>query len=225
MTGPELQATLDQVATNEQGIVDEAGYREDGDENLQGQINEIVNGDANVSLTASPTVVFAGENNTIALTATSDTLATAISITGGSLEEPITGTGTSATGEDVINVAEARTITYHATFTIAGLPKTASKNVSVVYPVLFGAGADYTAATAQATPRTSPAGTYNVTVGTAGTYVFFVVPATMAIHGATMSGFEFPLQAAVDVTIGGKAYRSYQSANTYDAGQLTIVLR
>jgi hypothetical protein len=46
----------------------------------------------------------------------------------------------------------------------------------------------------------------------------------MSINKATMSGFEFPLQAPVNVTVDGVAYKSYQSGNTYNDGTLTIVI-
>ena len=68
------------------------------------------------------------------------------------------------------------------------------------------------------------AGTYNINVAQNGSYVWFNVPSSMTIHGATMSGFEFPLEAPTNVTINGVAYKSYRSSNTYNAGTLTIVI-
>jgi hypothetical protein len=63
-----------------------------------------------------------------------------------------------------------------------------------------------------------------VTVEQNGQYVFFVVPATMSITKATLSGFDFPLDAPVSVTVEDVAYKSYRSSNTNDAGTYQIVI-
>ena len=86
------------------------------------------------------------------------------------------------------------------------------------------AGATYVEGTALTTPKTSPAGTYEVTVANDGEHIYFNVPSTMTINGATMGGFAFPLDAPVNKTIDGVSYKSYASSNTYDAGTLTIVI-
>ena len=78
--------------------------------------------------------------------------------------------------------------------------------------------------TALSSAKTSPAGTYNVTVANDGEYIYFNVPSSMSISGATMGGFAFPLEAAQNKTIDGVSYKSYASSNTYDAGTLTIVI-
>lgn len=190
----------------------------------QAQINAIVLGGAvTIGLSATPSPVFVGASSNINLTATINTPADSIKIKKGSTEIA-TGSGTSLSGSDSITPSAAGNTQYTAEFTLGGLTKTTNKNVVAVYPIKYGAGDDYTDATTQASVRTTPAGTYNVTVPNDGDYVFFVVPATMTINRASMSGFDFPLQAPVDVTIGGVAYKSYQSSNTYDAGSLTIVI-
>ena len=93
-----------------------------------------------------------------------------------------------------------------------------------VYPIYYGAGVAYTDATTKASARTTPAGTYNVTVASNGQYVWFVVPATMTISKATKGGFDFPLEAPQNITIEGIAYKAYRSSNTYDAGTEVITL-
>jgi hypothetical protein len=96
-----------------------------------------------------------------------------------------------------------------------------------VNPVYVGSGAVYTDindAEHIVSARRTPAGTYTVEVEDDGQYVFFNVPASITIHGAVMSGFEFPLDEAESVTIEGVAYKSYRSSNTYDAGTETIIL-
>lgn len=223
MTGPELDARLEQVNTNEGDIATEAETRGNADNGLQSQINAIVNGNANVGLSANPALVFVGEESNIALTATTDTEATAITISRDGTTIA-TGAGSSLSAAEALTPAAAGSTVYVAAFAIAGLPKTASKSVTAVYPCYYGAGADYSAAVNEATVRRTPAGTYSINVATAASYVFFVVPATMTINGATMSGFNFPLQAPVNIDLDGVAYKVYQSANTYDAGTITVVL-
>jgi hypothetical protein len=192
-------------------------------DNIQSQINAIVNDKAQVELPTSPTCIFVGVESSIELAATTDTEATNIKITKGSAEIA-SGSGFSLSGHDTVTPEGAGDISYQAEFLIAGLLKNASKVVAAVYPIKYGAGQSYSDAGEVPTPRTSPAGTYQVAVANDGDYVFFVVPSTMTIAGAKMSGFDFPLQAPVDVEIDGVAYKYYQSANTYDAGTLTIVI-
>ena len=188
---------------------------------LQDQINAIIMDKAIVNLVTSPSLVFVGEENAISLTATTDTPATSIKIKKDSTEIA-TGSGLSLNGSDTITPSEAGNTTYTAEFIIAGLQKVTTKNVEAVYPIMYGGGDEYTDAQIQASIRTTPAGTYNVVVPNDEEYIFFVVPRTMNINSAKMSGFDFPLLASVNVEIDGVAYKYYQSANTYDAGTLTI---
>lgn len=192
-------------------------------EDLQNQINAIVNDKAEVELKVSPSTVFVGVQSTINLVATTNTSATSIKIRKGSAEIA-SGSGLTLSGSDTITPSAPGNTSYLSEFTIAGLQKTTSKNVVAVYPIKYGAGQAYTDATTQASVRTTPAGTYNVVVPNNGDYLFFVVPRTMNINSAKMSGFDFPLQAPQNVEIDGVEYKYYQSANTYDAGTLTIVI-
>ena len=192
-------------------------------EDLQEQINEIIGGQATVSLAANPSVVFVGQTNDITLTATTDTEASGIVIKKGSTTIG-SGTGFSLVAHDSLNLGSATTQAYSAVFTISGVAKNASRNVTAVYPIRIGSGSSYVDGTAISTPKTSPAGTYTVTVGADGDYLWFNVPATMSINGASMGGFAFPLEAPTNVTIGEVAYKSYRSSNTLDAGTYTIVL-
>jgi len=197
----------------------------DSDLNMtQAQINRIViGGNITVNLAASPSPIFVGRATTINLTATVSTSANIIKIKKGDTVL-IEGSGTSVTTSDSITPASAGNTAYTAEFTIGGLEKTASRSVAAVYPIRVGTGAEYVEGTALNTPKTSPAGTYQVNVANDGDYVFFNVPATMTINGATMGGFTFPLDAPQNKTIDGVSYKSYRSSNTYDAGALTIIL-
>lgn len=190
----------------------------------QAQINQLViGGNITVNLTASPSPIFVGAERTISLSATCSASATSIAIKKGSTVLA-TGTGTSLSASDTITPDSAGNTSYTAEFTIGSIHKTASRSVTAVYPIRIGTGTEYVDGTPLTTPKTSPAGTYNVTVANDGEYVYFNVPSTMTINGATMGGFEFPLDAPVNKTINGVAYKSYGSSNTYDAETLTIVI-
>lgn len=190
----------------------------------QAQINQIViGGNITANLTATPSPIFVGAERTINLSATCSVSATTIRIKKGDTVIA-TGSGTSLSATDTITPASAGNTAYTAEFVIGGITKTASRSVAAVYPIRIGTGASYVEGNAISTPKTSPAGTYNVTVANNGDHVYFNVPATMSINGATMGGFEFPLDAPVNKTINGVAYKSYGSSNTYDAGTLTIVI-
>jgi hypothetical protein len=168
-------------------------------------------------------VAYVGTAISISLTATSSVTANTITIKKGDTTIATGSNKTSQTATDSLTPIEGNNA-YTAQFVIGGLTKSASRNVVGVYPIYYGAGATYTAATNKAPARTTPAGTYDVTVSTAASYVWFVVPATMTINGATKSGFDFPLESPQSVTIKGVSYKAYRSSNTYDAGVESIVL-
>lgn len=190
----------------------------------QAQINQILLADAiTATLSASPSPIFVGVEQIISLVANVNTTANEIKIKKG---ETIiaTGSGTSLSGNDTITPSGTGNTNYSAEFIIGGLTKIASKSVTAVYPIRVGSSASYTDGTPLTTPKTSPAGTYNVTVAANANYIWFNVPATMSINRATMSGFNFPLENPTSVTINGIAYKSYRSSNTYDIGTYQIVI-
>jgi hypothetical protein len=99
--------------------------------------------------------------------------------------------------------------------------------VYVRYPIYFGAAATWDAInndSHKASARTSPVGTYSITVSQNGHSVFFNVPSEMSITKATVSGFDMPFKPYVSKTIDGKSYKSYESANTYTEGTLNVVI-
>ena len=110
--------------------------------------------------------------------------------------------------------------TYTAEVSKGGYSKSVSVRLATMY---YGAGSTSLAAK-YAKVVSSPAGTYNVTVNTGGSYVFFRVPESMSISRATKNGFDYPLSEPVPSQIGGDAYKDYYSSNTYDAGTENIVL-
>ena len=185
-------------------------------------IYSLINDKATVSLTVTPSVVHVGSTNTITLKATTDTEATEIKITGGT--SVITGSGKSVQGTDTVQLSAAGEKSYIAEFTINGLKKSTTAKLTAVNKIYYGSGDAYTDAASVASARKAPAGTYNVTVGTGGKSIFFVIPATMTINKATLSGFDFPLDAPVSVEKDNVSYKSYKSSNTMDAGTYQIVI-
>lgn len=197
-------------------------------ENLQNQINAIVADKATVSLTASPSVVFIGEQTNISLTASCNPAATAITIKkGNTVLNSSAETRTSLNAADN-NITPSVDITYSAEFVIAGVTKTATRKVSAVHPIYVGAGATADSATKYPTAVTSPKGTYNISVETSGHQIWFVVPSTMTISGnkGTMNGYDFNFKAPVTITKDGVSYRAYESDtdNGFDPGTYQIVI-
>lgn len=251
-TGPEVQTNLDQVMPNWEAIQEEVRNREDADlavrrdmvaytdaekeraqgveAGLQSQIDEIIGGGATVNLTALPSTVFVGVGTTINLNATASVNATSISITGGSIAEPITGSGKALSGTDTLTPSMPGATTYTATFVITGQSRTATRNVTAVYPIYYGAGMQESdvlgVAACKASARTSPAGTYNVTVADSAKYIWFFVPASMTpITSAKMNGFDFPLENLDNTTdAGGVEYRVYRTPYTQEENTYPIVI-
>jgi len=195
-------------------------------DNLQAQIDAIVSEKATVSLTVSPNILIVGER-TFTLTASTNTTAESIVIKHGS-ELIIRGSGKTLSRSITVTQDTAADIPYTAEFTFAGGNKrTATATVYFVNKLYVGSGAAYTDVIGDSyaqSARRSPAGTYQVTVDNDAEYIFFVVPATMSINKATLSGFDFPLESPVNVTIEDVAYKSYRSSNTNDAGTYQIVI-
>lgn len=195
-------------------------------DNLQAQIDAIISDKATVSLTASTSTFIVGER-TFTITASTNTDAENIVIKQGS---NIIATGSGKTIAQTITVTQetAGNIVYTAEFTFAGGNKrTVTTTVYFVNKVYVGSGAVYTDIITDATAvsaRRSPAGTYQVTVNNDAEYIFFIVPATMTINKATLSGFDFPLESPASVTIENVTYKSYSSSNTNDAGTYQIVI-
>lgn len=190
---------------------------------LQGQIDELAADIAKVWILVDPEVVLVGEESVVSFVASTNREATSIKITRDGTEVA-SGEGMVLSGVDTVTPSEAVAIGYQAEFIVSGFKKVVAAYVEVVPPVLYGAGQAHTDIVTKAGPRTSPVGTYNIEVQNDGDSVFFIVPRSMNIGNAKMNGFDFPLQAPVDVEIEGVEYKYYQSANTYNAGTLTIVI-
>lgn len=197
---------------------------------LQNEI-AVINADKatfSLSRTSGNSLYFVGDTFTIKATATCSVSANTITIKCGNSTIASVQNAKTATGSHTIDPtfsSAPTTINFTAEAVIGSVKKTASFSVGLVNPMYVGAGAAYTAVVNDShkqSARTSAGGTFNVTVASAGQYVFFVVPSSMTINKVTLSGFDFPLLAADTTSKSG--YKIYKSANTYKAGTLTLVV-
>lgn len=167
-TREELQTETTRAQTAEQSLHDytdaETTRATTKEADLQAQIDAIVSKDATVSLTASPVTIFVGTATDIALTATTNTDATDITIKRGE-DTLATGSGKTLSHTDAAVTLDAPgSVPYSADFTISGLHRSTNKSVTAVYPIFYGAQANFDAAslTQYATPTTAVARAYTV---------------------------------------------------------------
>ena len=203
-------------------------YVKTADSSLQGQINDIVASQTSISLSGTPSVIYAEKSGqTVSLSSKITTIGTISShkILKGTITIS-SGTSQNLSGSDP-STNTTSDITYKTEAVINGVTITKNSTVYVRYPIYFGASATWDAInndSHKASARTSPVGTYHITVSQNGHSVFFNVPSEMSITKATVSGFDMPFKAYVSKTIDGKAYKSYESANTYTTGTFDVVI-
>ena len=195
--------------------------------NLQQQINDIVSGDATVSLSASPTAIFANEESTINLTATTNKNASLIEIKKGGATLPGgSGSGTSKSASDTVTPAEVGIIAYVAEFTISGNKRIANRSVSVVLPLYYGVGVEYPAEmTKDNTPRVPGSFNYSGVTTESGDYLWFEIPndkkltalALVSVPSDTSLSFEL-------VTSQREGYKAYRNIVPRGDGTFTYKL-
>ena len=157
----------------------------DGDNfvSLQYQIDQIVSGGATVNLNANPSVIFANTATNITLTASTNKNASSITITGGELSAPITGSGSSVSGTDQGVNRPVGTMSYLATFVISGLQRTASRTVSIANKIYYGSGQTddvlNTDAMVHHTPAVAQPSFTQVITTELNDYIYFEVPSEM----------------------------------------------
>lgn len=197
---------------------------------LQNEI-AVINADKatfSLSRTSGESLYFVGETFTIKATATCSVSANTITIKCGNSTIASVQNAKTVTGSQAIDPtfsSEPTTINFTAEAVIGSVKKKASFSVGLVNPMYVGAGAVYTNVVNDShkqSIRTSASGTYNVTVASNGQHVFFVVPSSMTINKVTLSGFDFPLDAADTTSKSG--YKIYKSSNTYKAGAISLVV-
>lgn len=194
---------------------------------LQQQINDIVSGDATVSLTASPTAIFADVESTINLTATTNKNASLIEIKKGVATLPGgSGSGTSKSVSDTVTPDAVGTIAYVAEFTISGNKRTANRSVSVVLPLYYGVGVEYPSEmTKDNTPRVPGSFDYANIATEAGQYLFFEIPddkkltalAVVSAPADTSLSFE-------QITSQREGYKAYRNVEPRGTGTYTYKL-
>jgi hypothetical protein len=195
---------------------------------LQQQIDEIVSGGATVNLVANPSVIFANTATDITLTASANKNASNISITGGELSEPITGSGTQVSGTDQDINLPIGTLTYLATFTISGLQRTASRTVSIANKIYYGAGQSDAILNTEAMVFHTPAviqPSFTQVITTAlNDYIYFEVPSEMN-NIAKLELYDdpsFPSELAIESVATSRAgYKAYKTVNSRLAGTHT----
>lgn len=197
---------------------------------LQNEI-AVINADKatfSLSRTSGNSLYFVGDTFTIKAAATCSVSANTITIKCGNSTIASIQNAKTATGSQTIDPtfsSAPTTINFTAEAVIGSVKKTASFSVGLVNPMYVGAGAVYTNVVNDShkqSVRTSASGTYNVTVASNGQHVFFVVPSSMTINKVTLSGFDFPLDAADTTSKSG--YKIYKSSNTYKAGAISLVV-
>ena len=203
-------------------------YVNAADSNLQGQINDIVASQTSISLSGIPSVIYAAKSGqTVLLSSKITTIGTISShkILKGSTEIS-SGTSPNLNGSDP-STNTTTDITYTTEAVINGVKVSKESTVYVRYPIYFGAAATWDAInndSHKAPAKTNPVGTYHINVSQNGYSVFFNVPSEMSITKVTVSGFDMPFKPYVSKTIDGKAYKSYESTNTYTIGTLDVVI-
>ena len=192
------------------------------------RIDDIIASITSISLSGNPSVIYAAKNGqTVSLSSKITTIGTISShkiLKGSTIIA--SGTGSSLSGSDP-NTNTTSDIIYTTEAVINGVKVTKTSTVYVRYPVYFGAAATWDAInndSHKASARTSPIGTYSITVSHNGDSVFFNVPSEMSITKATVSGLDMPFKPYVSKTIDGKSYKSYESTNTYTEGTLNVVI-
>lgn len=193
-------------------------------DDLQDQINHLHPGTMGVTVSAYPNIVYDDSESEVTITAR---------MQDGSIadEIKIEIAGTVVASDDNVPTLDSTeiingTVTVKAYATQDGFTYDASTKIVGTKQYYIGSGTTwhsvYNVDSCKQPIKATPAGTYNINVLNAGDYVWFIVPNSMTINKATMSGFTFPLEAPDASSIPG--YRIYRSSNTYDAGVITVVL-
>lgn len=175
----------------------------------------------NIAIT--PEVINRGSQSTIQIDAFCFNAADIIKIKRNGIDIAV-GSGTSLTYTDTITPLDTADIVYTAEFINQAERNVVTRTLGVAQPIYYGAGTTYQDATSIAFARTTPKGEYPITVETIDSYLFFVVPANMAVNRVAMNGIAMPMNEPVGVLIDGQNYKAYQSTLKYNRFSETVVL-
>lgn len=121
------------------------------------------------------------------------------------------------------NVNSASDVIYNISAVINGKQRNDSIRLKVVGKIYYGSGKNPSSAnTYYETPKENPQGTYIVNVRENGDNIFIDIPNSMTVNSFTVNDFNMPF---IVVESSRPGYRCYKSVNTYDAGNITIVVR
>lgn len=138
--------------------------------------------------------------------------------------------GTANPGSQKVSVNTKGSTKYDLSATADGLTVTGSAVVNMVLPMYFGFAEATSASALNITSlgkqaiKTSPGGTYTLTNGTEGHYMWLCVPSTMTINKVTLNGFDVPMEADQGASTALGAYKCYRSSNALQAQAFTIVV-
>lgn len=194
-------------------------------DDLQDQINNLHPGAIGVNITTDPNIIYDNSSSNVTITAKmkDNSIADKIEI---KIGETIIASENNVS-QLIITEILNNTTTIKAIAYQGGFDYDTSTEVTGTKPYYIGSGTEYNDVvndSCKQNIKTSPSGTYNINVVSNQSYIFFVVPSSMIINGATMSGFSFPLQSSESVIVDDNNYKVYKSSNTYDSGLLTIVI-
>lgn len=136
----------------------------------------------------------------------------------------------SSTGSGHVSVNKLGSTTITVSATVGGLSASVSKTHTQVYPCYFGFDAaasdvmvEELASTGVKIVATSPKGTYELSNGTTGHYLWLCVPTGMSIGKVTSGGFEVPMEAAVADADYGR-WKCYRSSSAINSGDMEITI-
>lgn len=199
---------------------------------LNGKINAIIGGNATLSLSVSPTSIFANTNASITVTAIASIQATNINIKKGGTVVQSGSNTTSINYTETVTLNSGETITYSTEGVINGVTKTVSnKTVRAYDKIYYGVGTEnsYSGITIYQSIRTNAAGTYTFNITSENQYAYILEPYAMTainLNNVKLdSGFGYNLQLISDNdTIDGVRYRVYRSAANAAGESFNVVI-
>ena len=176
--------------------------------NLQDQINNLHPGAIGVNIIANPNLIYDNSSSNVTITAkmNDNSIADKIEI---KIGDTIIGSENNVS-ELVVTQILNGTTTIKAYAVQSGFDYNASTKVTGTKPYYIGSGTEYNDVVndfCKQSIKSSPSGTYNVTINNDRDYIWFVVPNSMTIDRVTMSGFDFPIEYSQIVEIEGNTYK------------------
>lgn len=181
---------------------------------------------ASLTASANKTLIEKGVNTEVTLTVKSslkDKYAKEITC---SPNVALTGT-TNAQKTGTVTISDTTSYTFTGVFDY-NITKTAKVTITATYPIYSLSSTKTTLTSADITSGTkkvasNAGGNYSMTLTSNASYFWICVPSNMSINKVTLSGFNVPMEAPVNVSVTGKGtYKCYRSTNTNDAGTYTL---